>query len=218
MSGTPFGSVLIRAYREFLDERNLQEFVKLIAERYTQGTLMRIVESSDAEARQAAVLSLRFFGSKACVAVVAGALCDSDSSVRELAENALWAIWRRAGTREQNRKLAAISMLVADGHFDTAIADADDLIREAPRFAEVYNQRAIAYIQTKRYKESILDCERVLKLNPLHFGAWAGKGQCFLALEKPAKALEAFRQALEINPNLTNVRESIQVLERSMEE
>lgn len=218
MSGTPLGSVLIRAYREFLDERNLQEFVKSVAARYTEGTLTRVVECGDIESRQAAVLALRFFGSKRCVESLARALRDSDGSVRELAENSLWAIWRRAGTREQNQKLAAVSMLIADGHLAAALEDADELIREAPRFAEAYNQRAIALFQAKRYRESILDCQRVLKLNPLHFGAAAGMGQCYLGLEQPAKALESFRQALEINPNLTSVRENIQVLERSMEE
>ena len=218
MSGTPFGSILVRIYREFLDERNFQKFVKSIAERYTEGTLARIVQSGESESRQAAVLALRFFGSSKSVGNLARALDDSDRSVCELAENSLWAIWRRAGTRDQNQKLAAITMLISDGHLDTALEDANELIREAPRFAEAYNQRAIAYYESKRYKESILDCQRVLKLNPVHFGAAAGKGQCYLALDLPVKALEAFRQALQINPNLSSVRENVQVLERSMEE
>jgi hypothetical protein len=56
-----------------------------------------------------------------------------------------------------------------------------------------------------------------LELNPFHFGAQAGMGQCFLKLRRPRAALRAFRQALETNPTLVHLTEMIETLERSAE-
>jgi hypothetical protein len=43
-------------------------------------------------------------------------------------------------------------------------------------------------------------------------------GQCFLKLNKLRAALRIFRRANRINPNLENVREEIQSLERLLGE
>jgi cytochrome c-type biogenesis protein CcmH/NrfG len=58
----------------------------------------------------------------------------------------------------------------------------------------------------------------VLKLNPYHFGAAAGLGQCQMHLGKYRAALKAFRQALRINPGLTEVLAAIQALETALGE
>jgi tetratricopeptide (TPR) repeat protein len=50
------------------------------------------------------------------------------------------------------------------------------------------------------YLKSRSDCERVVELNPNHFGAWHGLGLCHAALGNYADAIAAFRKALEIQP------------------
>jgi Flp pilus assembly protein TadD len=53
----------------------------------------------------------------------------------------------------------------------------------------------------------------VLELEPRHFGALSGLGLIFRALDDDARAMAAYRQALEIDPFLTDVREALEAIE-----
>ena len=66
--------------------------------------------------------------------------------------------------------------------------------------------------------QAIADCEKTLRLNPCHFGAACGMGQCFMKQKKLRAALRIYRRANRINPNIDTVRESIQSLERMLGE
>jgi cytochrome c-type biogenesis protein CcmH/NrfG len=46
------------------------------------------------------------------------------------------------------------------------------------------------------------DLHQALKLEPRHFSAWTGLGHILMASEDKARALEAFRRALKINPQI----------------
>ena len=74
------------------------------------------------------------------------------------------------------------------------------LISQEPDFAEAWNRRAVLHYTQGNYKKSIQDCETVLKLNPIHFGALHGMGLCYAALGEYINAIQAFRRALEIQP------------------
>jgi tetratricopeptide (TPR) repeat protein len=53
----------------------------------------------------------------------------------------------------------------------------------------------------------------VIKRNPQHFGALSGYGQIYLQLDRPDKALEYFRRALAVNPNMDAVQSMVERLE-----
>ena len=101
---------------------------------------------------------------------------------------------------------------------EKALAGLNDLIGRAPQFAEAYNQRAIVHFRLDQFDRSAADCEAALKLNPQHFGAQAGRGQCFLRLRKHRAALRAFKVALRINPRLEGVAEAVKTLENTLGE
>ncbi|MFM8273086.1 MAG: HEAT repeat domain-containing protein, partial [Gemmata sp.] len=105
-----------------------------------EGTLQRLLSSGGAEARRAAALALGLLGGPASGAAVAAALRDDDSLVRHFAADALWELWFRGGTEEQNRRLRAASQ---EPDATKARAELDELLRDAPEYAEVHNQRAI---------------------------------------------------------------------------
>jgi tetratricopeptide (TPR) repeat protein len=92
------------------------------------------------------------------------------------------------------------------------------LLTKAPHFAEAYNQRAIVYFRLGEWQKSIADCEKALRLNPHHFGAASGMGQCFMKQKKLRAALRAYRRALRIHPRLDGVRQVIASLERMLDE
>jgi tetratricopeptide (TPR) repeat protein len=190
-------------------------FRKQVEARYTEGTLLRLLTAAGAESRRAALAALGVVGTMTANQPIAARLHDDDAEARQLAGDALWAIWFRADSDANNRELQRL-MRVRDR--EKALNGFDFLLKKAPDFAEAYNQRAVLTFRLKDYERSAADCERVLELNPLHFGAQAGLGQCYLQMRKNRSALKAFRAALRINPNLDGVAETIRTLENALGE
>ena len=207
------GSLLVDYYEAFLRDQDIEAFRRNVSARYNEGTLARLLQAGEPRARRASVLALGLFGGFGSNAAVARALKDTDPTVRTLADNALWAIWFRADTFENNEALERIRALVNRRRFDDAIEQADRLIARAPGFAEAYNQRAIAHFFQGRFAESAEDCRNVLIHNPYHIGALGGMGQCLLQLGRRDEAIKTFRRALKIQPYNDGLRETIAELE-----
>lgn len=192
----------------------MRGFRDAVQDRYTEGTLQRLLASDDVKARRAATLALGFIGTMDANPSVAAALHDPDSLVQMFAADALWELWFRGGTAEQNRRLRQASR---EADALRARSELDSLIQQAPAFAEAYNQRAIWFFKRNEFARAVEDCEKTLQLNPYHFGAAAGLGQCLVKLGKPRAALRAFRTALEINPALEHLHDTIRTLEQTLE-
>jgi tetratricopeptide (TPR) repeat protein len=193
----------------------LEAFKTKVTGRYTEGTLLRLLDSCDNQARRAAVLALGLTGTMKSNKSVAGRLLDDDRMVRQLADDALWATWFRGDNEANGQELQRLRRLRDP---QKSLNGLNQLIKKAPRFAEAYNQRAILFFRLEDFQKSIADCERVMKLNPFHFGAQAGMAQCYMKLKKPKAALKAFRAAMKINPNLDGVEETIRALEDALGE
>jgi tetratricopeptide (TPR) repeat protein len=206
-------ALLVDYFEEFLESRDVESFRHRVLARYTEGTLARLVISGDEGSRRAAVLALGLVGSFQSNPVVGRALRDPDPVVRRLAQNALWAIWFRADSPQNNASLERIRVLNERQQLDDAVRAASQLIDRAPQFAEVYNQRAIAFFGMGRYAESAADCRLVIERNPYHIGAFAGLGKCYLEMGRRTDALETFRRAFELQPFNDDLRQTIQVLE-----
>ncbi len=193
----------------------MEAFKKQTAERYTEGTLQRLLYAPNVESRRAAVLALGVLGTMACNEHLARRLHDEDQGVRHLTADALWSLWFHADSEASNKEL---QRLVRLRDMEKALAGLDGLIKKAPNFAEAYNQRAIVHFRMKEFQKSIADCARTLKLNRYHFGAQGGMAQCYMNLRKPRAALKAFRNAHRMNPELEGVEETIRALENALGE
>lgn len=209
-------AILDEFYQDYLVDQDSASFIKKVSERYTIGTLERLVLCPRRATRRAAVLALGFVAGYESNAVLGHALTDEDRLVRCLAENSIRSLWIRAGHEGERQRLHAIIRLNSAQKFKDAVRQATDLIRQSPSFAEAWNQRAIANYSLGRYAESIQDCRQALEINPYHFGAAGGMGQCQVQLGEYRVALESFRRALRLNPNLEGVRASVAYLERSL--
>jgi tetratricopeptide (TPR) repeat protein len=214
-----FGSLLVEYYEWYLRDRDLDQFRGRVLARYTEGTLGRVLGSSpSAAARRAAVLALGLTGSfEVSNAVLGRAMRDDDAVVRTMAESALWAVWFRADSAENNDTLDEIRLLIDNHRLDAAANLASRLIGRSPKFAEAYNQRAIAMFFQRRFAESAEDCQRVLRLNPYHIGAVFGLAQCQIQLNQPQEALRSLRWALKLQPHNQSIRKNIQILEAQIE-
>jgi tetratricopeptide (TPR) repeat protein len=180
--------------------------------------LERLAACGQYVARRGAVLALGYVGGFSSSPVVARALHDSDRVVRILAENGLFELWCRDGSESQQQQIRIVSRLNDAEQFDEAYAHASQLIEEAPQFAEAWNQRAIASYRLGHYEDAANDCQQTLELNPFHFAAAVGMANCYLELEEGLAALDCFRRALDLNPNLDAIQGQIEYLERALEE
>lgn len=213
---SPRCSRLETLYQRFLTDQDSAAFVKQASLKYTCGALERLAENGTRMARRAAVLTLGFLGDYGSNSALGRALLDEDRGVRTLAENSLRSVWRRMGNDSHRQDLEVVIRLNTARRHREAIRRATGLIAKAPWFAEAWNQRAVAYYSLGRYGESIRDCHEALELNPYHFGAAAGMGQCYLQLGDQELALQSFRRALKLNQDLEGVRANVVYLERAL--
>jgi tetratricopeptide (TPR) repeat protein len=205
--------LLVDYYEAFLRDQNPEVFRQSVSARYNEGSLARVLQTGQSQARRASVLALGLFGSYSSNAVVAKALRDPDPMVRSLAEDSLWLIWFRADTPENNEALKEVQKSISRGQLALAIEKANLLIARSPNFAEAYNQRAIAHCFSGRFAQSIEDCRKVLVLNPFHTGALSGMGQCQLQLGLRKEALDSFRRASKLQPFNENLKQVVVELE-----
>jgi tetratricopeptide (TPR) repeat protein len=162
-------------------------------------------------------MAVGFLGDFSHNAILGQAMSDDDRGVRLLADSGIRRLWRRDGNYRQQQILARLCRQNQNGQFTEAIDDATKLIDESPYFAEAWNQRAVAQFALKRFDAAANDCRQTLELNAYHFGAAVGMAHCYLQLDDPFAALENFRRALALNPDLEDVRGHIDLLERTLE-
>jgi len=205
-------------YRRCLADENSAQFTAEVSRHYTLGTLNRMVTDGSRSTRRAATLAIGFLGDFRQNGILGSALKDDDRIVRVLADNGIRELWCRDGSPAQQHALQRLIRLNQTGACHEAARDASKLLQEAPWFAEAWNQRAIAYFQLDRFSESIRDCRQVILRNRFHYAAAVGMGHCYLETYDGLEALECFRWALSVNPDMENVRAQVGYLQRSLEE
>ena len=209
---------LLVLYQQYLTHQDSACFVREVSCLYTIGTLQRLARHASREVRRAAVLSLGFIGDYGANHTLGCALLDDDRTVRTLAENGIRTVWTRAGNEAERKELGTILRLNAARLSQDAVGRATRLIERAPWFAEAWHQRATAHSALGRLIESIRDCHQALEINPYHFVAATSMGQAYLQLDNPVSALECFRRALRLNPDLEGVRAQVVRLTRMVED
>ncbi len=135
------------------------------------------------------------------------ALKAADPEHREAATDELWQLWFHQKGAQGFQDLRQSQSLMDKGYFTDAEALLSQVIADLPDFAEAWNRRAVLYYMQDRYLEAMADCQRVIELIPYHFGALHGLGLCHAALGQYSQAIQAFRQALAVQPYaITNQR------------
>lgn len=217
-SEQPRTPLLLGVYQRYLDDQDSAAFVSKVAKYYTASTLERLAAHPSREVRRAAVFGLGLMGGCEANQSLGRAMVDDDRTVRMLAQNGIRSLWLRAGSEQERRQLNIVIRLNAAQHYQDAVRRASDLIAQAPALAEAWNQRAVAHFALRHNSESIRDCHQALELNPYHFPAAATMGQAYLELGNRLSALESFRRALRLNPDLEAVRAQVVRLAKMVED
>lgn len=131
-------------------------------------------------------------------------------------ESQIGHIWSETTDPETQQLMEKGLTLMAEDEDEAALKAFDAMVVHAPDFAEGWNKRATVEFLLGDYDASMADIARTLKLEPRHFGALAGLGQVELALGNKAAALEAFKQALAIDPYLGDVADMAEQLKKEL--
>ncbi len=179
---------------------------------------LRQLEDPATERRAEAVVWVANHGRADDQPLLLRRLRDESPFVRGYAEQGLWLLWSRSGEAEIDRLMAAGVEAMQAGRYQDSIATFSEVIRRRPDFPEGWNKRATVRYLADQLRESLADCDEVMKRNPHHFGALSGYGQIYLRLEQYDKALAYWRRALEVNPNMLGVEINIKGVERLLQE
>jgi tetratricopeptide (TPR) repeat protein len=184
----------------------------------SRAAALKALEDADARFRLAGVVYFGRNGLAADGPLLVKRLSDESPVVRDLAGQAVWLAWSRSGDAAVDRLLESGVVEMGAKRYPRAIEIFTGVIQRRPEFAEGWNKRATAYYLAGEMRRSLADCDEVMKRNPQHFGALSGYGQIYARLEEYDKAIEYFRRALAVNPNLTDLETVIRGLEELVRE
>jgi S1-C subfamily serine protease len=88
----------------------------------------------------------------------------------------------------------------ASNNHELAIRACTRLIKENPRNATAYYNRAISYRETGKLDLALADYNRAIEINPNYFEAYNNRGNVYMARGDNNRALQEFERALKINP------------------
>lgn len=214
-AGNGFSELASLMYTNDVDENHLRE---ILSSKYTDSDLVNYLQNENLLVARAAATALGLIGSMDIVPALVENLKNDDYRSTINSETSLWLIWSRSDNDDVDKMLNDGKKLIENEKFSEAIEQFTAVIEVDPNFAEGYNQRAIACFVMGEWEKAIEDCKQTVKLNTYHFGAYAGMGHAYLRLGKIVEAIEAYKQALTINPNLLSIAKVIIQLRRVLEE
>ncbi|MEO0768639.1 MAG: tetratricopeptide repeat protein [Cyanobacteria bacterium J06649_4] len=123
-----------------------------------------------------------------------------DASVRDRATATLWQAWFHQKGVHGAQQLMEAQSLIDAGQVSEAESALSAIIEAQPDFAEAWNRMAVLHFTQSDYWQAIADCQKVIELVPYHFGALHGLGLSHRAIGHYTAAIQAFRQALAVQP------------------
>ena len=132
-------------------------------------------------------------------------------------ETRIWALWVASGSDTANLLMSRVKTATDGKDLDLAIQLLNSVIELRPDYVEAWNRRATIYYLRKDYVRSMGDIRQVLALEPRHFGAISGLGMILQEYGDEKRALDAFRRAVAIHPNLPKLPDLIKSLTEKVE-
>lgn len=112
----------------------------------------------------------------------------------------IWAFWKTAPDTRAQALLDRSQERIFARDPDAAMAALDELVAYCPDYAEGWNQRATLRFILRDLEGSLADIDRVMALEPRHFGALAGKATILSRQGHADEAQAVLRLAVTIHP------------------
>uniref|UniRef100_A0A7C1P8I6 Uncharacterized protein n=1 Tax=Agrobacterium albertimagni TaxID=147266 RepID=A0A7C1P8I6_9HYPH len=120
-------------------------------------------------------------------------------AARQIA-NSTMATWSESSSPTINLLMQWSAKAAAEKRNAAALDFIDQAIILKPDFVGAWNQRATLHFTMGNYKKSVSDIEKVLELEPRHFGAIAGLAGILATAFGEDAALKAWERYLEVFP------------------
>jgi tetratricopeptide (TPR) repeat protein len=140
-----------------------------------------------------------------------------DQASAKHVEGRIWALWTQTSSDTTMLLMTRAKTAIEKKQVDVALKLLDKVVRLKPEYVEGWNRRATLYYLQNDYAKSLADIREVLKREPRHFGALAGLGMIMQEVGDDKRALDAFRKALEINPHLEKLPDTVKSLTEKVE-
>ena len=126
-------------------------------------------------------------------------------------------VWLQSDSDTANLLMQRATVSVQTGNYPLALSLFDKLVALEPDWAEAWNQRATTRFLTSDTDGAMADIDRVMKLEPRHFGALAGMGMILQGAGLEKSALEIFNKALAVYPLEPNIQKLVEKLTLEVE-
>jgi tetratricopeptide (TPR) repeat protein len=135
-----------------------------------------------------------------------------DAKAAEPIMEAIEQAWRMSGSDTVDLLMNRVDAFVLSAQLDLAAEVLDAVTDIAPDDAEAWHQRAIVSFMQKDNRSALSELRRALSIDPRHYKAIRDLGMVLQQIGDKKGALEAYRQALEINPFLEQARRAVDEL------
>jgi tetratricopeptide (TPR) repeat protein len=125
-----------------------------------------------------------------------------DPATAQTITDQIWIYWTTPADPTLAARMQDVLALRIKADFPAVIALLDELVADYPDYAEAWNQRATIYYLLRNFEQSMADIEKVLELEPRHFGALVGRAVMYKELGKDDLALKDMLSAMAIHPFL----------------
>ena len=142
----------------------------------------------------------------------------SDSSDAKKIEKKIWSVWSVHPKNDRlTEKLEFGTELMQYGDYDFALKVFENIIITDPQWSEAWNKRATVYFLMSEFTNSLNDIDKVLTIEPRHFGALSGQARIFIKLQKYEQAIISIEKTLKFYPSFKS-QELIPEIERLIKE
>ncbi|CAD7094171.1 unnamed protein product [Hermetia illucens] len=107
--------------------------------------------------------------------------------------------------------------LMKESKFNEALLAYNKAINLDATNATFYCNRAAAYIRLSEYEKAISDCKLALVYNPQYGKAYGRMGIAYSNLRKYEEACDAYRKAIELEPNNDDYKNNLHIIEGQVE-
>jgi len=127
---------------------------------------------------------------------------------KRIADN-IWSEWRQSGSATADQLMAWANDAMRDERHFTALDLLDQVTVLVPDYAEGWNRRATLHYVMNNHSKSMADINRVLELEPRHFGALMGMGAILSQAGRDEAALDVYLKVLEIYPAMREAQSRV---------
>ncbi|OWV81505.1 hypothetical protein ATY77_22035 [Rhizobium sp. R634] len=124
--------------------------------------------------------------------------------------------WNDSGSATINLLMQWADKAIEEKRNPAALDFLDEAIALKPDYAESWNRRATLNFVMGNYRKSMSDIERVLDLEPRHFGALSGLAAILSNAGNDQLALKAWQQFLNVYPADRTAQEQVNTLSEKL--